>query len=362
MTVDIHPEDLLDKLSDGEISPPEEERLRAHLARCASCRFELSVRGDFLAEVPVLAERPQLGLSAALQHSKRGVAKPEVRVASAWRRRRLAVALVAAALVISVAGAAAVSGAGARVLPWAFRAGTNDVLEHAPNAGRAASAPKHANAAATSMEVPAAVSDAPPVESAASALASSEPSPAIQPRTPSAALVKATSLATPALPSASSAAPQAASTVDFTAAIGSSAPSMASAVPDAPPVVEDAAAVFSEANRARRDGNAERAELLYRGLQARFPGSAESELSREVLAQMLLERGNVTGALAGFDRYLAGGSNGLAAEALVGRARALEQLSQRDQAAAAWRDVQRRYPGTVHAQLAKARLAILDPE
>ena len=104
---------------------------------------------------------------------------------------------------------------------------------------------------------------------------------------------------------------------------------------------------------------ADRAVALYRALQSRYPSSSESELSRALLAQLLLERGNPEAALAGFDRYLADESPVLSAEALVGRARALEQLGKSTQAAAAWRQVQSRYPGSVHARLAATRLAAL---
>jgi TolA-binding protein len=117
--------------------------------------------------------------------------------------------------------------------------------------------------------------------------------------------------------------------------------------------------LFADANRARRDGNADRAVALYRALQSRYPSSSETELSRALLAQLLLERGNPEAALAGFDRYLEGGAPVLSAEALVGRARALEQLGKTTQAASAWREVQRRFAGSVHARLAAARLAAL---
>lgn len=369
MTVDIHPEDLIDKLTDGEITPDEEARLRAHLSRCASCRFELSVRADFLAEIPAIGERPHFGLGASLAGAAR---EPKVNVARAPRRRRVAFLLVAAALVLCAGGAAAVTGAGARVLPWAFRAASNGVLEHA-----SANSVAKAKLAHTAAPAPtsAKANDVPePVANPESELVNGEPASSVSVAAPAALPAKATpSTATPSIVAPNALAPvtpaplvtnavNAPATIDFAAAVGSAAPSMASAVPDAPPVAEDAASVFSEANRARRDGNAERAELLYRSLQARFPGSAESELSREVLAQMLLERGNAAQALSGFDRYLAGGSSGLAAEAMVGRARALEQLGQRTQAAAAWHEVLRRYPGSVHARLAAARLASLDPE
>ena len=98
---------------------------------------------------------------------------------------------------------------------------------------------------------------------------------------------------------------------------------------------------------------------LYRALQSRYPGSSESELSRALLAQLLLERGNPEGALASFDRYLAADAPVLSAEALVGRARAFEQLGKSTQAAAAWKLVQTRFPGSVHARLAATRLAAL---
>jgi len=133
----------------------------------------------------------------------------------------------------------------------------------------------------------------------------------------------------------------------------------APASPEASAGRSEAAALFAEANRARRDGNADRAVGLYRTLQSRFPNSSESELSRALLAQLLLERGNPEAALAGFDRYLSDDAPVLSAEALVGRARALEQLGKSAQAASAWRLVQSRFPGSVHARLAATRLAAL---
>ncbi|MET0791702.1 MAG: tetratricopeptide repeat protein [Polyangiaceae bacterium] len=150
---------------------------------------------------------------------------------------------------------------------------------------------------------------------------------------------------------------------------GSAAPSTAlsSAAPEAmnarveaaPPRLDPAAALFADANRARRDGNADRAVALYRSLQSRYPSSSESELSRALLAQLLLDRGSPEAALAGFDRYLAADAPVLSAEALVGRARALEQLGKSAQAIAAWREIQTRFAGSVHARLAATRLAAL---
>jgi len=74
---------------------------------------------------------------------------------------------------------------------------------------------------------------------------------------------------------------------------------------------------------------------------------------------LLLDRGSPEAALAGFDRYLADDSPALSAEAWVGRARALEQLKRTAQAAQAWREVESRFPGSIHARLAASRLLAL---
>src|SRR6185295_9306386 len=91
-----------------------------------------------------------------------------------------------------------------------------------------------------------------------------------------------------------------------------------------------AAKLFGDANQARRSGDIGRASGLYHLLQDQFPGSAEADLSRVTLALLLLDNGDAQGALSGFERYLAGSSRGLEAEALVGRARALGRLGRRE--------------------------------
>jgi outer membrane protein assembly factor BamD (BamD/ComL family) len=102
-----------------------------------------------------------------------------------------------------------------------------------------------------------------------------------------------------------------------------------------------------------------RASELYRQLQDRFGGSAEAELSRVTLALLQLDSGDARAALVGFERYLAGSSRGLEAEALVGRARALGRLGRRSREIAAWQDVQRRYPRSIYGRQATERLAAL---
>ena len=120
-----------------------------------------------------------------------------------------------------------------------------------------------------------------------------------------------------------------------------------------------AASLFAEASRARREGNTGRALTLYRQLQRVYPSSPESRTSVALSAKLMLDRGDAAAAAVDYDRYLHDGDPILNAEALVGRARAIEQLGQVDAAAAAWREVRERFPGSVHARLAAARLAAL---
>jgi TolA-binding protein len=120
-----------------------------------------------------------------------------------------------------------------------------------------------------------------------------------------------------------------------------------------------AAKLFGDANQARRAGDLGRASGLYHLLQEQFPGSPEADLSRVTLALLLLDSGDAQGALRGFERYLAGSSHGLEAEALVGRARALGRLGRRDEEASAWREVQRKYPRSIYGRQASERLAAL---
>jgi predicted anti-sigma-YlaC factor YlaD len=49
--VDLHPEDLLDKDARGELTGDERVRLDTHLARCSACRAETMLRADFAAEL-----------------------------------------------------------------------------------------------------------------------------------------------------------------------------------------------------------------------------------------------------------------------------------------------------------------------
>jgi TolA-binding protein len=99
---ELHPEDLIDKELLGELTADERARLEAHLAQCASCRFERASREDFRLDFEdearrVLPEEPA-ALGPRVAAPRRGAA----------RRLRVA-ALLAAAVVVVSAVAAAVS-------------------------------------------------------------------------------------------------------------------------------------------------------------------------------------------------------------------------------------------------------------
>ena len=90
-------------------------------------------------------------------------------------------------------------------------------------------------------------------------------------------------------------------------------------------------------------------------MQTTFPETPEARLSFAFAGQLLLKQRRPGDALAQFDRHLkAGGEVG--EEALAGRATALEALHRTDDAIAAWRTLLTRYPGSVYAGRARARL------
>jgi len=85
----------------------------------------------------------------------------------------------------------------------------------------------------------------------------------------------------------------------------------------------------------------------------------EAELSRVTLALLQLDTGDTQSALNGFERYLAGPSRVLEAEALVGRARALGRLGLREREVSAWREVLSKYPTSIYGRQASERLTAL---
>ncbi len=350
--VGLHPEELFDKLLDGEISPLERERLRAHLDACEVCRFEYAARLDFQEEARGLAS---LGAPPA---SPLRMPQPLVEGSRAplrRRRSRLWVWGIAAAALISASGAVASVLSGKA--PW--RA-VSVMLSHSKAAPAPAVVKKLPRAATSCVgadceeegSAVAPVTSSPP---AVPSLALARPAPAPERgdvvAEPALRRVAATRVASPRprLTRAEAALP---------ASTGASV-EKEPVVPEAPREVASAAKLFAEANQARRSGDVGRASGLYHLLQDQYPGSAEAELSRVTLALLLLDSGDAQAALKGFERYLAGGSRGLEAEALVGRARALGRLGRRDLETAAWREVQRKFPRSIYGRQATERLAVL---
>jgi tetratricopeptide (TPR) repeat protein len=120
-----------------------------------------------------------------------------------------------------------------------------------------------------------------------------------------------------------------------------------------------AAALFEQGEALRREGRTDAAIATYRRLQTTFPETAEARLSFAFAGQLLLKQRRPADALAQFDRHLkAGGEVG--EEALAGRAAALEDLHRTSEAIAAWKSLLTRYPGSVYAGRARARLDALN--
>jgi hypothetical protein len=328
--VGLHPEELFDKLLDGQLTSVERERLRQHLDGCALCRFEYAARLDFEREAMTLASSaPPLTPLRPPQI---------VRPAPRRRRRPLVVWGLAAAALISASGALASVLTGKPV--WHA---VSLLVSHPPPPAevgeRRVLIPARPNAPAA------------PVVDAPSLLVEAPPS-----LTTSAPVGQVAHEARPSTRAAGS------PVVKLTARLSEVTPKEEAAVDTTEPVAKEplpAAELFSKANQARRAGDVGRAAGLYHLLQDQFPGSAEAELSRVTLALLLLDSGDARGALTGFERYLAGWSRGLEAEALVGRARALGRLGRRDLEVAAWHEVRRKYPRSIYGRQASERLLAL---
>jgi TolA-binding protein len=317
--VDLHPENLLDKELRGELDAAERQRLEAHLAQCATCRLERRVRADFALElerdavapdvaalVESLARRPA---SAGGDHPKGAGGSPAERAAPARGPRRKVILLIAAAALTLVAGAFASTQAGRRAL--------------APLLGRNASSPPVVDAPTTGAV------QAPHVAVRASAVRAGDPPP------------------TPDAPSVSE---------PRSAVVAAAPPAPPPVAPVVVTPVETPATLFAAESEARRNGDGARVLQLHAQLVARYPQSREAQISRMMVARLLLDRGDAAGALAGFDAYLRAGSGELREDALAGRATALDRLGRGDEASRAWMALLDQYPGTAYAAHARARI------
>ncbi len=362
--IDLHPEELLEREAQGRLSASERDRLGAHLARCATCRFERQLRADFATDLE--GDLPELDIAALLSAGQVAsqVARPAAPEAPAApgpaladrisleasssdmrapkpvvtrRRRRTATwLLVAAALcAVSVAGA---NGVGVRAWSRLVDGASDEVT--VPSSVHAAAPPAKAKAAAVRHrpDAPSAAPD--PVAEVAPTLA--EISPVDTLTAPVASVV-------PSAPVAASAVRQRVAAL--------SAPPLRVAAADVARDGADPASLFDAANDARRHGDYGRALAIHRELQSRFGQSQEARVARATVGRLLRDRGDSAGALASFDAYLGDAPGALTEEAMVGRATALERLGRASDARRAWEGLLAAFPVTSYAEHARARLA-----
>lgn len=201
LDVALHPDDLFDREARGQLTQTERALLDAHLASCSVCRFERAVRDDFADEaaafeqaggvvpLPVIAPRaaspevPDLAIAPA--------PAPVRRISSAPRSRsmgaRLRIGLMAAAATFVVGAAAAAGFAGAtRVFnlvpaPPPPAAPVVAPVQTTRAVGRGSVAPRTTPPSAEAAEPvePAVAEPAPVVPSNAGVAPTTDPAPAI---------------------------------------------------------------------------------------------------------------------------------------------------------------------------------------
>lgn len=298
-SADLHPEELLDRVRRGQATVVERERVEAHLASCAVCRFEQAVlvegMRDASPQAGDAARARSIEQAALAALAQRGV----LGASGARKRRRRAGAWIAAITASSIATAAA-----AAVIthpPWLERL--------IPQLAAPREAPKPAPARRGNRPEPARVVEhAPP------------PAPVVE---PAPVVVKE-----PARASSRGAR------------------------------VRSAADIFADANEARRERTTNEAVRLYRELEREHPRSAEAKVARIALGRLLLDRaGDARGALRQFDAYLADREQqSLREEAMVGRALALGRLGRARDERAAWQALLQAFPASANADRARARV------
>jgi TolA-binding protein len=349
----LHPEEALDLYEAGRLGARELEALKAHLARCPSCAAHVQWRSDVQASLAdSSADAAEARRMAAAALARRGIPAPVRAEGGASGRRRIMWAAIVAISLVSGA-------ASAKFWPSIERMWQR---LSAPARPAAAVRPQPSRRTAWQASPPGSQNQppAPPAPPAAEeAPRPSRPSPGHR-RT------------------ATSAGHDRRSPLDGLAPAGTSAPSLpghVEAPPSSPPeplpldrsapapAPVSAARLFADVAQARRAGWLSEAHQAYGQLLARFAGSREERAASVLLGQLTLERGQPADALASFEGYLGTDPDGaLAEEARLGRALALEQLGQRDDARRAWQELLQRHPRSVHAGRARARLESLQSQ
>jgi hypothetical protein len=309
---DLHPEELLDKAARGTLSDEERAGLERHLAACAVCRFERTVRADFAA-----APMPSLDVESLVTRALSGAATAPP--APLRRRARGGVLLAAAVALVGVSSFAAVfTGALPRLV---------EAIIGKPEP-RPAPAPRLAPSAPQTLAPAAVVPSAPePVEALPAPVVAAAPSP-------------------PASPARAVPVPMA----------GRVRVEPAPVLPPPVPAAPTAGELFARANEARIRGETLSARGAYADLLALYPTSPEAWVTRATYGRMLLDSGDAGAADEQLSSYLSGPDGTLREEALAAHAIALQRLGRTAEEADAWRLLLRDYPESLHAARAHARL------
>ncbi len=324
--IDLHPEDLIDREADGELSARDEQHLEEHRTHCVACVLEEELRADFADEMEhddeddVVLDRVLDRVIPTQRKRRESRPQPLVRIA------------VAAAVVLISAGAAGAV--------WQVYVALSDESIETPTPSendeqveqdelRDRNVPRRRRGVSSDPEA------ADPEETVEDPRPSS---PEIQEEPPAPETPNAPGLIEPGSPNVSAPIPRSETWTS--------------------PTERDAAEIFRRANQARGEGRIQEAARLYRELARNHRGTREEIASRVSLGRLLLDRiGDSRGALQLFDSYLAVSSTGnLAQEARVGRALCLRRLGRRDEEARAWRELLRHHPRSVHATRARERL------
>ncbi|MGE0323103.1 MAG: tol-pal system YbgF family protein [Polyangiaceae bacterium] len=331
---ELHPEELFDKRAQNQLSRDEERVLEEHLERCAACRAEREAREHFQQALTVDHGALELALGGALGRiaeerarapesaSPPAPSKPPVRRPTGSHRKRGGAVLAG---VLLIAGAAAALGS---VGDWRQ-----------------------------------AESDVEPAGLIVTASTTKTPLPKRKRAEPS---VLGTALGTGGLAVATPESPAVPALIAAGQSSGAGPKRAASSLPVRPVPVgaPSAGALFRKANAARSQGRLERAEALYGELIQRYPQARESEAARALLAQLAMDHGSPQQALSAYDAYMRHGDEppALREEALVGRARALQAMSDAQRERQAWLELLRRFPKSAAAGEARQRLrALSDP-
>jgi TolA-binding protein len=120
-----------------------------------------------------------------------------------------------------------------------------------------------------------------------------------------------------------------------------------------------AASLLSAAALARREGNTAKAIALLDSLQDQYPASREARSSDLTLGALHLKRGAAAVALRHFESYSRSSARGaLAPEALWGQYQALSSLGRDEEARARLQQLLARFPSSTYAGVARAKLQV----